>query len=189
MVNIYKKRYKNLSIEYLKGGIFFVKKTFKVVLIVLITIVFILVLSLVFQKDKEKKLNESEGETIVKEKNDLEQAKEFAEEMKPKVEERLHKIDIHNFIKTITFDKGVNVNPMGYIIIRGYINGNPEKYDFSASLEYRSKEVGTMTFSPELSYRFKDWDKFKDEPELKENYLKRLSEKEREQYLKDIGEK
>lgn len=29
----------------------------------------------------------------------------------------------------------------------------------------------------------------KDEPELKENYLKRLSEKEREQYLKDIGEK
>ncbi len=27
------------------------------------------------------------------------------------------------------------------------------------------------------------------EPEIKENYLNRLSEKEREQYLKDIGEK
>ncbi|MBD3861444.1 DUF1433 domain-containing protein [Bacillus sp. 28A-2] len=165
------------------------KNTFKVVLIVLISTVVILVISLIFPKDKEKKSDESGGETIVQEKNDLEKAEEFAEEMKPKVEERLHKIDIHNFIKTITFDKGVNVNPMGYIIIRGYINGKPEKYDFSASLEYRSKEVGTMTFSSELSYRFKDWDKFKDEPELKENYLKRLSKKEREQYLKDIGEK
>ncbi|MCY7579211.1 DUF1433 domain-containing protein [Bacillus altitudinis] len=136
-----------------------------------------------------KYIHQSFSDEVVQEKSDQEKAEEFAEKMKPKIEERLHEEDIHNFIRTITFDKGVNVNPMGYIIIRGYINGNPEKYDFSASLEYRSKEVGTMTFSPELSYRFKDWDKFKDEPELKENYLKRLSEKEREQYLKDIGEK
>ena len=134
-------------------------------------------------------IHQSFSDEVVQEKSDQEKAEEFAEKMKPKIEERLHEEDIHNFIRTITFDKGVNVNPMGYIIIRGYINGNSEKYDFSASLEYRSKEVGTMTFSPELSYRFKDWDKFKDEPQLKENYLKRLSEKEREQYLEDIGEK
>ncbi|MDH6599066.1 DUF1433 domain-containing protein [Bacillus aerius] len=154
------------------------RNTLKFCIIIVVTFISITVFVVEF-------IHQSFSDEVVKEKNDLEQA----EEMKPKVEERLHKIDIHNFIKTITFDKRVNVNPMGYIIIRGYINGNPEKYDFSASLEYRSKEVGTMTFSPELSYRFKDWDKFKDEPELKENYLKRLSEKEREQYLKDIGEK
>ncbi|MFA3774186.1 DUF1433 domain-containing protein [Bacillus safensis] len=165
------------------------KNKLKFFLIILIAIVIILIVSLIFQQDKGKRTNESGGKTIVQEKNDREKAEEFAKEMKPKVEERLHKIDIHNFIKTITFDNGVNINPMGYIIIRGYINGDPEKYDFSASLEYRSKEVGTMTFSPDLSYRFKDWGKYKDEPELKENYLKRLSEKEREQYLKDIGEK
>ncbi|AMB91581.1 hypothetical protein ASM07_17305 [Bacillus altitudinis] len=109
--------------------------------------------------------------------------------MKPKVEEHLHKRDIHHFIKTITFEKEVTINPMGDIIIDGYINNEPEKFGFSASLQYRAKKIGSMSYDPELSYRFKDWDKFKDEPELKENYLKRLSEKEREQYLKDIGEK
>ncbi|QEO64184.1 DUF1433 domain-containing protein [Bacillus altitudinis] len=158
------------------------RNTLKFSIIIVVTVISITVFIVEF-------IHQSFSDEVVKEKNDLEQAEEFAEEMKPKVEERLHKIDIHNFIKTITFDKRVNVNPMGYIIIRGHINGSPEKYDFSASLEYRSKEVGTMTFSPELSYRFKDWDKFKDEPELKENYLKRLSKKEREQYLKDIGDK
>ncbi|BDC60625.1 DUF1433 domain-containing protein [Bacillus altitudinis MN12] len=158
------------------------RNTLKFSIIIVVTVISITVFIV-------ESIHQSFSDEVVKEKNDLEQAKEFAEEMKPKVEERLHKIDIHNFIKTITFDKGVNVNPMGYIIIRGYINGNSEKYDFSVSLEYRSKEVGTMTFSPELSYRFKDWDKFKDEPQLKENYLKRLSKKEREQYLKDIGDK
>lgn len=158
------------------------RNTLKFSIIIVVTVISITVFIV-------ESIHQSFSDEVVKEKNDLEQAKEFAEEMKPKVEERLHKIDTHNFIKTITFDKGVNVNPMGYIIIRGYINGNSEKYDFSVSLEYRSKEVGTMTFSPELSYRFKDWDKFKDEPQLKENYLKRLSKKEREQYLKDIGDK
>ena len=77
---------------------------------------------------------------------------------------------------------------MGYVTVDGYINNNAEKYHFSASLIYKSNEIGSMSHSPDLSYRFKDWDKYKDEPEIKENYLKRLSEKEREQYLKDIGE-
>lgn len=78
---------------------------------------------------------------------------------------------------------------MGYVTVDGYINDEPEKFYFSASLMHKSKEIGSMSYSPELSYRFKDWDKYKDEPEIKENYLKRLSEKEREQYLKDIGKK
>ncbi|MEK4185235.1 DUF1433 domain-containing protein [Bacillus sp. FSL K6-1145] len=134
-------------------------------------------------------IDHSVSEEIAEEKNDQEIAEDFAEKMKPKVEEHLHKRDIHNFIKTITFEKDVTINPMGDIIIDGYINNEPEKYGFSASLQYRAKKIGSMSYDPELSYRFKDWDKFKDEPELKENYLKRLSEKEREQYLKDIGEK
>lgn len=134
-------------------------------------------------------INKSLSEEVVEEKSDQEKAEDFAKKMKPKVEEHLHKRDIHHFIKTITFEKEVTINPMGDIIIDGYINNEPEKFGFSASLQYRAKKIGSMSYDPELSYRFKDWDKFKDEPELKENYLKRLSEKEREQYLKDIGEK
>lgn len=41
----------------------------------------------------------------MQEKSDQEKAEEFAEKMKPKIEERLHEEDIHNFIKTITFKK------------------------------------------------------------------------------------
>ncbi|MGG1961546.1 DUF1433 domain-containing protein [Bacillus pumilus] len=133
-------------------------------------------------------INQSLSDDVVEEKSDEEKAEELAEKMKPKIEEHLHKRDIHHFIKTITFEKDVTIN-LGDIIIDGYINNEPEKYGFSASLQYRAKKIGSMSYDPELSYRFKDWDKFKDEPELKENYLKRLSEKEREQYLKDIGEK
>ncbi|MEC1008999.1 DUF1433 domain-containing protein [Bacillus altitudinis] len=134
-------------------------------------------------------INQSLSDDIVEEKSDEEKVEELAEMMKPKIEEHLHKRDIHHFIKTITFEKDVTINPMGDIIIDGYINNEPEKFGFLASLQYRAKKIGSMSYDPELSYRFKDWDKFKDEPELKENYLKRLSEKEREQYLKDIGEK
>ncbi|MFE4487232.1 DUF1433 domain-containing protein [Bacillus altitudinis] len=134
-------------------------------------------------------INQSLSDDIVEEKSDEEKVEELAEMMKPKIEEHLHKRDIHHFIKTITFEKDVTINPMGDIIIDGYINNEPEKFGFSASLQYRAKKIGSMSYDSELSYRFKDWDKFKDEPELKENYLKRLSEKEREQYLKDIGEK
>ncbi|MGD7062023.1 DUF1433 domain-containing protein [Bacillus altitudinis] len=166
------------------------KNTIKIIC-VLVLVVVISVMLLILNFDKKKETNDAGGKNIVeeREKSDQEIAEDFAEKMKPKVEEHLHKRDIHNFIKTITFEKEVTINPMGDIIIDGYINNEPEKYGFSASLQYRAKKIGSMSYDPELSYRFKDWDKFKDEPELKENYLKRLSEKEREQYLKDIGEK
>ncbi|MBU5209860.1 DUF1433 domain-containing protein [Bacillus safensis] len=166
------------------------KNTIKIIC-VLVLVLFISVMLLILQLDKKKESNDAGGKNIVeeREKSDQEIAEDFAEKMKPKVEEHLHKRDIHNFIKTITFEKDVTINPMGDITIDGYINNKPEKYGFSASLQYRAKKIGSMSYDPELSYRFKDWDKFKDEPELKENYLKRLSEKEREQYLKDIGEK
>ncbi|MDH6599067.1 DUF1433 domain-containing protein [Bacillus aerius] len=166
------------------------KNTIKIIC-VLVLVVVISVMLIILNFDKKKETNDAGGKNIVeeREKSDQEIAEDFAEKMKPKVEEHLHKRDIHKFIKTITFEKNVTINPMGDIIIDGYINNEPEKYGFSASLQYRAKKIGSMSYDPELSYRFKDWDKFKDEPELKENYLKRLSEKEREQYLKDIGEK
>ncbi|MED1481202.1 DUF1433 domain-containing protein [Bacillus altitudinis] len=166
------------------------KNTIKIIC-VLVLVVVISVMLIILNFDKKKETNDAGGKNIVeeREKSDQEIAEDFAEKMKPKVEEHLHKRDIHKFIKTISFEKDVTINPMGDIIIDGYINNEPEKYGFSASLQYRAKKIGSMSYDPELSYRFKDWDKFKDEPELKENYLKRLSEKEREQYLKDIGEK
>lgn len=46
-----------------------------------------------------------------------------------------------------------------------------------------------MSYSEDLSDRFIDWDEYKDEPKVKEDYLKSFTEKEREQYLKDIREK
>ncbi|UXO88027.1 DUF1433 domain-containing protein [Bacillus safensis] len=134
-------------------------------------------------------INKSLSDELVKEKSDQEKAEEFAEKMKPKIEERLHKKDIHHFIEKITFKKKVVISPMGYVTVDGYINDDADKFYFSASLIHKSNEIGSMSYSPELSYRFKDWDKYKYEPEIKENYLNRLSEKERKQYLKDIGEK
>ncbi|WP_424925070.1 DUF1433 domain-containing protein [Bacillus safensis] len=134
-------------------------------------------------------IHQSFSDEVLQEKSDQEKAEDFAEKTKPKIEEYLHEKDIHNFIKTITFKKNVSISPMGYVTVDGYINNDAEKYNFSASLIYKSNEIGSMSYSPDLSYRFKDWDKYKDEPEIKENYLKRLSEKEREQYLKDIGDK
>lgn len=74
---------------------------------------------------------------------------------------------------------------MGYVTVDGYINNEPDKYHFSASLIYKSNEIGSMSHSPDLSDRFIDWDEYKDEPKVKEDYLKSFTEKEREQYLKD----
>ncbi|MCY7453718.1 uncharacterized protein DUF1433 [Bacillus altitudinis] len=157
------------------------KNTIKLVS-VLVVIIIVSVTSLVTQHNKQSKSND-----VVKEKSDQEKAEELAEKMKPKIEECLRKEDIHHFIKTITFKERVTINPMGYIVIRGYINDEPEKYEFSASLKYRTKEIGSMSYSAELGDRFENWEDF--DPQVKEDYLNSLSKKEREQYLKDIGEK
>ncbi|KRV44791.1 DUF1433 domain-containing protein [Bacillus sp. FSL W7-1034] len=157
------------------------KNTIKLVS-VLVVIIIVSVTSLITQHNKQSKTND-----VVKEKSDQEKAEQLAEKMKPKIEECLRKEDIHHFIKTITFKKRVTIDPMGYIVIRGYINDEPEKYEFSASLKYRTKEIGSMSYSAELGDRFENWEDF--DPQVKEDYLNSLSKKEREQYLKDIGEK
>ncbi|AOZ90647.1 DUF1433 domain-containing protein [Bacillus xiamenensis] len=160
------------------------KNTIKLVS-VLVVIILVSVTSLIVQYNKQ---SQSKNDAV-KEKSDQEKAEEFAEKMKAKIEEHLHKRDIHNFIKTITFEKNVTINPMGDITIDGYVNNEPEKYGFSASLQYRAKKIGSMSYDPDLSDRFIDWEEYKGEPEVKENYLKSFTKEEREQYLKDIGEK
>ncbi|MBU8575377.1 DUF1433 domain-containing protein [Bacillus sp. FSL W8-0645] len=157
--------------------------------IIFIALITIISVTLFLLNGKQSQTNESGGKVIVqeKEKSEQQKAEEFAEKMKPKIEKRLHKMDIHNFIETISFKKGVTINPMGYIRVRGYVNGEPERFEFSASLEYRSNEVGSMSISSDLSDRFENWADF--DPQVKEDFLNSLSKKEREQYLKDIGEK
>lgn len=158
------------------------KNTIKL-LSVLFVVILVAVTSLIVQ------VKHIQSNNAVKEKSDQAKAEELAEKMKPKIEERLHKRDIHNTIKTITFEKDVTINPMRDITIDGYVNDEPEKYGFSASLQYRAKKIGSMSYDPELSDRFIDWEEYKDEPEVKENYLKSFTKEEREQYLRDIGEK
>ena len=161
------------------------KNTIKLVS-VLVVIILVSVTSLIVQHNKQSRSNVN---VEVKEKSDQEKAEEFAEKMKPKIEEELREMDIHGFINSIIFKKGVTISPMGSIEVRGYINDEPEKYGFSASLQYRAKKIGSMSFDSDLSDRFIDWEEYKDEPEIKENYLKSFTKKEREQYLRDIGEK
>ncbi|MGF7534763.1 DUF1433 domain-containing protein [Bacillus mexicanus] len=113
-------------------------------------------------------------------------AEVYAEKMKLKIEEVLRKQDIHQFLKTITFEKDIQINPMGRIILDGYVNGDPEKFHFSADLIYNSNKVDGMSFSKDLGDRLENWDDF--DKEVKEDFLNSLSKEEREQYLKDIGE-
>ncbi|MFS0653863.1 DUF1433 domain-containing protein [Bacillus sp. 179-C3.3 HS] len=162
------------------------KNTLKVVLI-LFTIVIILVVLLILQQGKVSKSSDSGGKTIMQEKSDQEKAEEFAEKMKSKIEKDLRKEDIHQFIKSITFEKEVSISPMGNVVVDGYVNNEPEKFHFTASLIYNTNEIGWISYSPDLSDRFENWADF--DPQVKEDFLNSLSKKEREEYLKDIGEK
>ncbi|MFT4398687.1 DUF1433 domain-containing protein [Bacillus sp. SW14] len=113
-------------------------------------------------------------------------AEVYVEKMKPKIKETIKKEDIYKFINTITFEKNIEINPMGRIIVDGYVNGEPEKFHFSADLIYNSNKVDGMSFSKDLGDRFENWNDF--DIEVKEEFLDSLSEKERKQYLKDIRE-
>ncbi|MCM2989194.1 DUF1433 domain-containing protein [Bacillus safensis] len=159
------------------------KNTIKLVS-VLVVIILVSVISLIVQDNKQSQSNVN---VEVKEKSEQEKVEEFAEKMKPKIEEELREMDIHGFINSITFEKNVTISPMGYITVDGYINDEPEKFHFSASLMYRTNEIASMSFSAELGDRFENWADF--DPQVKEDFLNSLSKKEREQYLKDIGEK
>ncbi|MGX4768056.1 DUF1433 domain-containing protein [Bacillus mojavensis] len=123
-----------------------------------------------------------------KEKSEQEKAEAYVEEMKPKIEEELRKEDIHHFIKSVTFEDKVNINPMGRIVVNGYINDNPEKFDFSADLIYESNKVDGISYSQDVSDRFRDWSEYS--KEVKDKYIKTAypDKKDREQYLRDIGE-
>ncbi|MBY4603040.1 MULTISPECIES: DUF1433 domain-containing protein [Bacillus] len=122
------------------------------------------------------------------EKSEQEKAEEYVEKMKPKIKEKLKKEDIHHFINDIKFNEKVTISPMGLIEVTGYINNEPEKLSFDASLYYKSNEVDSIGYSQEVGDRFTDWSKYSKKE--KEEYIKTAypDKKEREQYLKDIGE-
>lgn len=165
-------------------------KSLKVFLSVFIIIIIIISAVLIIQHKRDQPDDAGGNNSMQqKEKSDQERAEEYAKKMKPKIEEDLRESDIHGFIKKITFKNQVTINPMGHIIIRGYINDEPERFSFEALLRYESGKVDSMSYDPDLSDRFIDWDEYKDEPEVKENYLKSFTKEEREQYLRDIGEK
>ncbi|EDN9303600.1 hypothetical protein FWK73_04440 [Listeria monocytogenes] len=88
-----------------------------------------------------------------------EKAEKFAEEMKPKMEERIHAEDYNNFVETIKFEKNIEISPMGGIFVHATIN---DKYDVSFTLNYNDKnDVSTFSFDDELAKKMGNFDKDK----------------------------
>ena len=126
---------------------------------------------------------------VTNKKSEQEKVEDYAEKMKPKIKEKLKKEDIHHFIKSITFEEDkVTINPMGRIIVNGYINDKPDKFYFSADLIYDSNKVDGMSYPEDVGNRFTHWSEYTKKE--KEEYIKTAypDKKEREQYLRDIGE-
>ncbi|WP_420976522.1 DUF1433 domain-containing protein [Bacillus vallismortis] len=168
----------------------FVKKILIIGSIVLIVILGISYGILKIMNKSDQITEETGGKQTVKkeEKSDRKKAEEYVGKMKPKIKEHLKKEDIHNFIRTISFEDNIEINPMGRIIVNGYINDNPDKFYFSADLIYDSNKVDGMSYSEDVGNRFTDWSEYS--KEVKDKYIKTAypDKKEREQYLKDIGE-
>ncbi|WP_228470198.1 hypothetical protein [Listeria welshimeri] len=88
-----------------------------------------------------------------------EKAEKFAEEMKPKMEERIHAEDYNNFVETIKFEKNIEISPMGGIFVHATIN---DKYDVSFTLNYNDKnDVSTFSFDDELAKKWETLTKTK----------------------------
>ncbi|MEC2061517.1 DUF1433 domain-containing protein [Bacillus stercoris] len=158
-------------------------------LLAFVSVLLILMVGFIYEIKKTSGTSKDKEYITSKEKSEQEKAEAYVEEMKPKIEEELRKEDIHHFIKSVTFEDKVNINPMGRIVVNGYINENPEKFDFSADLIYESNKVDGISYSQDVSDRFRDWSEYS--KEVKDKYIKTAypDKNEREQYLKDIGEK
>ena len=158
-------------------------------LLAFVSVLLILMVGFIYEIKKTSGTSKDKEYITSKEKSEQEKSEAYVEEMKPKIEEELRKEDIHHFIKSVTFEDKVNINPMGRIVVNGYINENPEKFDFSADLIYESNKVDGISYSQDVSDRFRDWSEYS--KEVKDKYIKTAypDKNEREQYLKDIGEK
>ncbi|WP_336883176.1 DUF1433 domain-containing protein [Priestia koreensis] len=84
------------------------------------------------------------------------EAERYAKKMKPAIKKALEKQDINHFIASIHFQDDISISPMGYIVVKGYINNDPDKYTFTADLLIDSNKVNTMSTSPELTEHFID---------------------------------
>ncbi|PLR88674.1 DUF1433 domain-containing protein [Bacillus halotolerans] len=157
-------------------------------LLAFVSVLLILMVGFIYEIKKTSGTSKDKEYITSKEKSEQEKAEEYAEKMKPKIKEKLKKEDIHHFIKDIKFNEKVTISPMGMIEVTGYINNEPEKFSFDASLYYKSNEVDSIGYSKEVGDRFTDWSKYSKKE--KEEYIKTAypDKQEREQYLKDIGE-
>lgn len=130
------------------------KKLFMSIIVTFFSIIFISACGTNNQNEEIGK-NEARGE---KKMSDQEMAEQYAEKMKPAIKKDLEKQDINHFIKSIHFKDNISISPMGYIVVKGYVNNDPDKYTFVANLLIDSNEVDTMSTSPELSEKFVDKD-------------------------------
>ncbi|UTL72665.1 DUF1433 domain-containing protein [Bacillus halotolerans] len=164
------------------------KKPMSSKLLTFAIVLLIVMISSIYETVKTSDTSGDKKYTTNKEKSEQEKAEAYAEKMKPKIKEELKKEDIHHFIKDIKFNEKVTIGPMGMIEVTGYINNEPEKFSFDASLYYKSNEVDSIGYSKEVGDRFTDWSKYSKKE--KEEYIKTAypDKKEREQYLRDIGE-
>ncbi|MDM5303891.1 DUF1433 domain-containing protein [Bacillus subtilis] len=157
-------------------------------LLAFVSVLLIVMVGFIYEIKKTSDTSKGKRYITSKEKSDQEKAEAYVEKMKPNIKEELKKEDIHHFIKDIKFDQKVTISPMGLIEVTGYINNEPEKLSFDASLYYKSNEVDSIGYSQEVGDRFTDWSKYSKKE--KEEYIKTAypDKKEREQYLRDIGE-
>ncbi len=137
-------------------------------LLAFVSVLLILMVGFIYEIKKTSGTSKDKEYITSKEKSEQEKSEAYVEEMKPKIEEELRKEDIHHFIKSVTFEDKVNINPMGRIVVNGYINENPEKFDFSADLIYESNKVDGISYSQDVSDRFRDWSEYS--KEVKDKY-------------------
>ncbi|MEC1402744.1 DUF1433 domain-containing protein [Bacillus subtilis] len=164
------------------------KKQVPFKLLAFVSVLLILMVGFIYEIKKTSGTSKDKEYITSIEKSEQEKAEDYAEKMKPNIKEKLKKEDIHHFIKDIKFNEKVTISPMGMIEVTGYINNEPEKFSFDASLYYKSNKVDSIGYSKEVGDRFTDWSEYTKKE--KEEYIKTTypDKKEREQYLRDIGE-
>ncbi|MHC5251023.1 DUF1433 domain-containing protein [Listeria kieliensis] len=103
-----------------------------------------------------------------------EKAEKFAEEMQPKMEERIHAEDYNKFVESIHFNQA-EIDPLGGVVVDGYINNN-SNYDFTFFLNYNDpNDVSSYGFGDELSVKMGNFDKENPAPASKESTTQNTS--------------
>ncbi|WP_088840733.1 DUF1433 domain-containing protein [Listeria sp. ILCC797] len=95
--------------------------------------------------------------------SDQQKAEKFADQMKPKIEQRIYAEDYNDFVTSIQFEE-TKIDPLGGIQVEGYVNQNPDYY-FVMDLTYNDTSVpDSFTFSDALSKKTGNFDREKVAP-------------------------